>query len=450
MNRTLTTERLEDVIDRGVGVINNLYSHGYIAPATHYEGSFAWDTGIVASGIAPLQPQRAKETIMYHLAHSWNNGMSPSIVYAKSRQLPPVDVLQWNTRVLARDQLTTRAHTSGITQPLTMVEAAFRVGAHLPMAERTAFWSQCIPAFAADYRFRFEAENPDNSNLFASWSSLATGRDDARDLMEHSYSLPWQQHHPVAWRLAEQAQRFRTDLHNPDLDDNQRTSLLDGIHIGVGLLSLQACRFQPTLANHDFFVQDVLVNSVAQQGMSRLQEMADATHISLPADLLQDFDKARANFNLLYDDITGHYLSRDARTGLHIPIPTAASLTALFNPVIPRAHAQRLIYEHLFNEDEFFGTYGIPSLPRNSPWYDDLRFWNGPEWAPITFLVTEGLRQYETEAANELLRRRLARTAITGCREYGSVDRPIGGGTNEQSWSASEDIRSAIILRHAV
>lgn len=65
--------------------------------------------------------------------------------------------------------------------------------------------------------------------------------------------------------------------------------------------------------------------------------------------------------------------------------------------------AKRMVKEHLLNEAEFWGECVIPSTPRNSPAFQDDKYWRGRIWAPMNYLVFEGLRQAGFhDAAREL------------------------------------------------
>jgi hypothetical protein len=76
--------------------------------------------------------------------------------------------------------------------------------------------------------------------------------------------------------------------------------------------------------------------------------------------------------------------------------------------VAPRDRAERMIREHLLNENEFWGRYVIPSIARNDAAYPDNDYWRGRIWGPFNFLVAEGLRRYRfDDVAAELARKGL-------------------------------------------
>jgi putative isomerase len=77
----------------------------------------------------------------------------------------------------------------------------------------------------------------------------------------------------------------------------------------------------------------------------------------------------------------------------------------LFYPLIAgvpdQRQAQRMIDEHFYNPDEFWGEYMLPSIARNDAAFVDNTYWRGRIWAPMNFLVYLGLRNYDLPEARK-------------------------------------------------
>ena len=58
---------------------------------------------------------------------------------------------------------------------------------------------------------------------------------------------------------------------------------------------------------------------------------------------------------------------------------------------------QRMMDEHFYNEEEFWGEYVLPSVARNDPEFEKQRYWKGAIWAPLNFLTYLGLRYNDLE-----------------------------------------------------
>ena len=74
-----------------------------------------------------------------------------------------------------------------------------------------------------------------------------------------------------------------------------------------------------------------------------------------------------------------------------------------FYPLIGRAatqqQAERMMADHFYSIDEFWGDWIMPSIARNDPGYPDNSYWRGRIWAPMNFLVYLGLKNYNLPEA---------------------------------------------------
>ncbi len=70
----------------------------------------------------------------------------------------------------------------------------------------------------------------------------------------------------------------------------------------------------------------------------------------------------------------------------------------LFYPLIAGvatpAQASRMINEHMLNTNEFWGEWVLPSVARNDTAFKQQDYWRGRIWAPLNFLVYQGLKNY--------------------------------------------------------
>jgi neutral trehalase len=103
----------------------------------------------------------------------------------------------------------------------------------------------------------------------------------------------------------------------------------------------------------------------------------------------------------LWDNKSGIFLNKrlDNSRFSHRLSPTN------FYPMLAKActqqQAERMIEEHYYNREEFYGEYVMPSSPRNDPAFKDNSYWRGRIWGPMNFLVYLGMRNYDLKAARE-------------------------------------------------
>jgi len=96
-----------------------------------------------------------------------------------------------------------------------------------------------------------------------------------------------------------------------------------------------------------------------------------------------------------------------------------------FYPLLARAatqqQAERMISNYYFNPQFFYGDYMLPSIARNVPGYEDNSYWRGRIWAPMNFLVYQGLRSYDLPDARKDLVNKSYDLLMKAWREDGSI-----------------------------
>jgi putative isomerase len=103
----------------------------------------------------------------------------------------------------------------------------------------------------------------------------------------------------------------------------------------------------------------------------------------------------------LYDEKSGIFLNKNLKTGQlsHSLSPT------LFYPLLTgvpsQKQAERMMKEHFYNPDEFWGEWIMPSIARNDSAFKDNDYWRGRIWAPMNFLVYCGMRNYNVPVARK-------------------------------------------------
>lgn len=160
------------------------------------------------------------------------------------------------------------------------------------------------------------------------------------------------------------------------------------------------------------FDHERLIMKFADVGLTSLHAM-DSRLLARVARILGRGAEARildgrarlceAGLDTLWDEASGAYLNRNMETG----VPSRRLSPTLFYPLlteaVPAGRAERMIREHFYNPDEFYGEWILPSIARNDPSYKDQDYWRGRIWAPLNWLVYLAFRKYgQTEAARDL------------------------------------------------
>ena len=192
--------------------------------------------------------------------------------------------------------------------------------------------------------------------------------------------------------------------------------------------------------SHRMLLADVGLMSLFIADCRSLSEIA--TILGKPVDakeLTERAEKYSKKLSTLWDDQFGLYLNKDLVTGKfsHRLSPT------LFYPLLAKVpnqyQASRMIKDHFYNADEFWGEYIIPSIARNDIGYKDNHYWRGRIWAPLNFLVYLGIRNYDLpDAQKDMVKKSknlLLKTWIAERHVCENYNADTGQGGEADTWS---------------
>lgn len=199
-----------------------------------------------------------------------------------------------------------------------------------------------------------------------------------------------------------------------------------------GYDTVEATRVSP------FRVADVGFNALLYRADRDLLELAGALgwhHPELETVEAQA-EASRRAIESLWSEEAGLYLSRGLRTGRPIPSATSAGLLPLFAGIPDARRAERMAATLTSWGQRV--RYLIPSADPASPAFEPRRYWRGPVWINVNWMVAMGLARYgHHELAERVRRDSLALMARAGLHEYYD---PITGeelGARQFSWSAA-------------
>lgn len=89
----------------------------------------------------------------------------------------------------------------------------------------------------------------------------------------------------------------------------------------------------------------------------------------------------------LWCEERGFYYNRRTDTGAFSPRISPTNFYALYSEQIPKERVERILREHYYNTEEFYGEWMLPSIAKNDPAFADQDYWRGRIWAPLNFLV---------------------------------------------------------------
>ena len=135
------------------------------------------------------------------------------------------------------------------------------------------------------------------------------------------------------------------------------------------------------------------------QSLSEIAEVLGKKDIA--KELTERAEKYTKKLETLWNDEFGLYLNKDLVTGKFSYRLSPTLFYPLLAKVPTQAQAERMMKEHFYNPEEFWGKYIMPSIARNDSAFKDNIYWRGRIWAPMNFLVYLGIRNYDLPMAQK-------------------------------------------------
>ena len=155
-------------------------------------------------------------------------------------------------------------------------------------------------------------------------------------------------------------------------------------------------------ASHRMMLADVGLMSLYILDCQSLSELAEALgKEEVQEELVERARTYSEKLETLWNEEFGLYLNKDLVTGEFSYRLSPTLFYPLLAKVPDQHQATRMMKEHFFNPEEFWGNYMIPSIARNDEAFTDNKYWRGRIWAPMNFLVYLGIRNYDLPDARK-------------------------------------------------
>lgn len=437
MSKVAQPELPAELLAQAKQVLSDNYRSGHTIPAEGlYPHQWLWDSCFIAIGLSHYDIERAKTEILNLLKGQWSNGMIPHMIFDPGlRHRQDRELWRSYTSPYSPDDLA----TSGITQPPLIAEAVVRIGKKLSKDERRSWYASVYPALVRYHKWLYRDRDPKNEGLILLVHPWESGLDSTPPWM---YDL--REHHMSLWIRAVKAlkldglvNKFRRDTHF--VPPGQRLNTTDALLVFNILRKLRHRGYshQRILKSKLPKVEDVGFNAIFIRANTHLQHIAKTLGKQLPESLQKDMKHTEQAFDEIWDDASNQYYSFNVNTGDKLVIPSIGTMLALYSGKISKVHAGKLV-ELLTDVHTYKTKYPVPSVPKNSAWFAQHRYWQGPTWINTNWLIADGLTRYGfTEEAAAIKASSLQLVEKSGFYEYFS---PLDGspaGAKNFSWTAA-------------
>jgi glycogen debranching enzyme len=387
-----------------------------------YPHQWNWDSAFNALGWGYIDPRRAARELASLGRGQWKSGMIPHIIFDPAVQHYEPSPAVWQTQGAPGAP---GVPTSSITQPPMAAVAAWRLLQQAgDDAEVRGLLSGLVPVLDAWHRWFVEARDPAGDGLPGIVHPWESGMDNAPR---------WDR---AMARLEPGAIEYRR-VDDGIVDASQRPTRGDYDRY-IFLVRQRALRglTGPVSADEPFLVCDVALISILVRAEEELASLAAALgQPELAAAARQRGQRLAAAMNThLFDAGRGVYADLDRTTGALLPVAHVASLLPIFSGGVPAEPLAGLV-EGL---QRFDAPWPVPTVPLDEPGFEGRRYWRGPTWVNVNWLLADGLeRAGHPQMARTLAGRTLELVERNGFFEYFDPQRGEGLGSDRFSWTAA-------------
>ena len=434
------TEMSAELWKSAVRVLEINWAGDHMVPSRRlYPHQWSWDAAFIAIGLAYVNPTRAWLDLRSLFEAQWPDGRVPHIVFdpatAEDDYFPGPAF--WD--VPAHGSRPARGST-GIVQPPLHAVAAWEVYRHA-----AAHGAIC----AQEARTELEWLYP---RLVAQQGYL-TGPRNLGGAGLASIVHPWESclDNSPAWDAAMAnvpADRSllttyqRRDLANADAA-HRPTDLDYSRYVGL-VLSYRANGYADTglLDRHAFAVECPSFNSILAAAELALAQIAgELGHADAAGGHRANAQRITAAIAArLWDPRTRTFHARDVLTGALSPARCVSGLLPLMLPDLAPDQVEAVVAEARsarFGLPEQSGL-PVPSYDRTAPEFDRMRYWRGPVWINVNWLLRRGLLVHGYRDDAEELRTAMIRLVHrNGHFEYFHPESGEGLGAPTFSWTAA-------------
>ncbi|MEM9362448.1 MAG: trehalase family glycosidase [Bacteroidota bacterium] len=425
---------MEELIDRAKKVLeNNFQDGGFTIPSKGlYPFQWKWDSGFIALGYAHYDVEKAKKEIQTLLDAQWENGFIPHIVFHNDSDsyFPGPDFHLSHLH----PQSSKEFRSTGMTQP--------------PV---TGFVLELMYKIVGDEMLDFVKKNIDK--VYDNHVYFYENRDVLQDGLVYIYHN-WESgtdNSPIwddIWSTMNSPEYTFERRDTTHVDPAQRPSKREYdhyLHI-IDIAKEHNYDDGKIAQNSPFLVLDPLFNSVlirSNESLIKLYEIVGGNEEKINY-LKGKQEKSINSMNTkLFSESLGAYVHFDLRRNQQIPYICSSSFAPLFAgvPDVSRADIVKRTMQHKFGGEN---RYLCASFDPTNDRFNPRKYWRGPVWINMNWMIYHGLLRYNfLELAEQIRKDSLELISKFGFYEYFDCrkDNPdtenSGYGGNNFSWSAA-------------
>lgn len=424
------------LIDQAKKVLNTNYQDGFTIPCEGlYPFQWNWDSGFIAIGFSHFDIAKAEKEIATLLDAQWENGFLPHIVFHNESDsyFPGPDFHQSHLH----PQASKKFKTTGLTQPPVtgfVLQELYRIAEDKEAI--LGFIEKQINKVFKNHAYLYENRDPHNEGLVYIYHNWESGTDNSP-----AWDSIWQTMQDIPKYTFER--RDTTHVDSSQRPSNEEYNYY--IHL-IEIAKKHNYSDEKIAELSPFLVQDPLFNAMlirSNEALIALYKLLGNAQDEI-VQLKSWQQKSIARFNdKLFDEDLGAYIHYDLRNKKPIRMITSSSFTPLFSNIPDEERAKVLIntLTKNFGEENF---YLCASFDPSNPMFNPRKYWRGPVWINLNWLLYYGLKNYGyTDLAERVKNDSIELIDKCGFYEYFDprketyLTEAIGYGGANFSWSAA-------------
>ncbi|WFE90901.1 hypothetical protein K1718_06015 [Roseibium porphyridii] len=394
---------------------------GYTIPTKGlYPYQWNWDSVFVALGFATFDQSRAWREIEMLFEGQWRDGMVPHILFRKDdpSYFPGPSV--WGTDGGP-------IPSSGHSQPpvaATVIKDLVDADGSGKALERAV---KLMPQLMNWHRWYLAYRDPKDLGVLAVIHPWESGRDNLPDWDEALRAVEVKDIGPY-----ERKDTSHVDpAMRPHKEDYDRYLSIMAACRNVGWDPQKVAETCP------FFVADPGVTFIFLRANRDLLILAERLGLDAEAEEVRGWiRKMEAGAKTLWNDELKAHVALNERTGRQTDGISSASFLAPYAGLADQTTLTSL--QGHFDRIASKVRYLMPSYDPDHRNYEPLRYWRGPVWAMINYMIARGFAEAgDNERANRLRQDTADLIATGGFAEYFSPENGAGAGGGTFSWTAA-------------
>ena len=394
---------------------------GYTVPTSRlYPYQWNWDSAFVALGFHRFDRNRAWREIEMLFEGQWDDGMLPHILFRRDDPdyFPGPSVWQAGAKAMP---------SSGHSQPPVVASVVRElVEAGGEEGERRA--CPLFDKLMAYHRWFHRERDPDGQGVTAIVHPWESGRDNSAD---------WEDALMRVQVPADLGSYQRRDTAHIDAEQRPKQAQYDRYLTLVAFGRENGWNQESIARKGQFFVADPGVHFILMRADRDLLALAERFDRAAEADEIRTWlTKSEAGTNLLWNDAVSAFCARDLRTGAFSNAISSAAALAFYAGA-GSADQRAAMADHLGRIMDKV-AFGLPSLDPEHARFEPKRYWLGPVWMVMNFMIARGLAEAGQSALAERIKsdsRRLI--GEQGFYEYFDPITGEGCGGGDFSWTSA-------------